>query len=884
MKLRVVTEDQLPDWVRDYFGPHIEAVVAAFLETLPVMAGRIPEFRVYTGWLQWKYTDEPASGWRQLLNIASWASGGTFPGGRYAGSFATKNELPLDSRAFPNSITTRDYVIIRTDETHENLISWYIVSAIDEETNVITWTYDMSLRLLTEGAANEIIISTARGIQRSGKRFVTSIDDSATDDEVPTAKAIANAAGSALKQDKITGISTSKNSHLLTAPLEIGGQPGSLPVSDFAVAAQGIKADNAVQYVAQSLMTVQQTQARNNIAAYTKPTAGIPKADLDAAVQTSVNKADSALQSFTETDPVYTAEKPTIALKYEVTALQTLISNLKYVKNIEYNDTSGDVTFTFENNSTLRINVFADNLAQAIDYNSAAKKLEITKRDGTLVQIDVSDLVDIYMGSIGTHIQVIVDTDNVIHAVLKAGTVTETELAQALKDKIDGKQSALNRTVTGNDNATGTTNDTGNNLSIPVPVTILAITDSSTQVTGNTASRTLRSYIQTIVNNLANLFSRIGTAETNLSSKADAAHSHSWAQITSPPTIPAAANDGMLTIQRYGVQAGTFTANQGTNTTINMTAPAWDEVTGKPTTFLPGTHTHTEYAALTHSHSDKANDADVVKLTGNQTIAGKKSFGSTNDAATVGAGFALPHRTIPGTIADGDIWTTTAGLFIRVNGATQTLVNCETAQTFTGKKTFGAAADTAATAPQLNLPHRTNSPTSLVNGDLWTTAAGLFARINGESQNLSVRQLTQAQYDALSVTDKANGTLYVVQESFTRYQTEVVAAGRGFAENTSWWLVLLRGNTMNTGANLPSEINRRRVFFGTPNGTKTESTAAANGGQFYRTNGNYTVYYGSSSTSPGEYWAFIGNTSYTGTTAIDDTTASQNLIRAIRLN
>ena len=36
---------------------------------------------------------------------------------------------------------------------------------------------------------------------------------------------------------------------------------------------------------------------------YTKPSGGIPKSDLESSVQTSLGKADSALQSFTETDP-----------------------------------------------------------------------------------------------------------------------------------------------------------------------------------------------------------------------------------------------------------------------------------------------------------------------------------------------------------------------------------------------------------------------------------------------------------------------------------------------------------------------------------------------------------------------------------------------------
>ena len=40
-----------------------------------------------------------------------------------------------------------------------------------------------------------------------------------------------------------------------------------------------------------------------DLGAYVKPSGGIPKADLASAVQTSLGKADSALQSYTETDP-----------------------------------------------------------------------------------------------------------------------------------------------------------------------------------------------------------------------------------------------------------------------------------------------------------------------------------------------------------------------------------------------------------------------------------------------------------------------------------------------------------------------------------------------------------------------------------------------------
>lgn len=53
---------------------------------------------------------------------------------------------------------------------------------------------------------------------------------------------------------------------------------------------------------------------------YDKPSTGIPKTDLAQAVQTSLGKADTALQSFSETDPVYSAWAGTIRTKNTVFA------------------------------------------------------------------------------------------------------------------------------------------------------------------------------------------------------------------------------------------------------------------------------------------------------------------------------------------------------------------------------------------------------------------------------------------------------------------------------------------------------------------------------------------------------------------------------------
>lgn len=91
-----------------------------------------------------------------------------------------------------------------------------------------------------------------------------------------------------------------------------------------------------------------------------------------------------------------------------------------------------------------------------------------------------------------------------------------------------------------------------------------------------------------------------------------------------------------------------------------------------------------------------------------------------------------------------------------------------------GKVTFAA---TAAGYASVNLPHGT-APSSPANGDLWTTTAGLFARINGVSQTLApttqVPGLTRYWHD-----NNAPGSNVSVSASSSGYTTLPLEAGVG---------------------------------------------------------------------------------------------------------
>ena len=64
--------------------------------------------------------------------------------------------------------------------------------------------------------------------------------------------------------------------------------------------------------------------------------------------------------------------------------------------------------------------------------------------------------------------------------------------------------------------------------------------------------------------------------------------------------------------------------------------------------------------------NDGATTQDILLV----DVNGKVLLKATAAAA---ASINLPHGTLPSAPADGDIWTTTAGLFVRINGVTKTV-------------------------------------------------------------------------------------------------------------------------------------------------------------------------------------------------------------------
>lgn len=107
---------------------------------------------------------------------------------------------------------------------------------------------------------------------------------------------------------------------------------------------------------------------------------------------------------------------------------------VEFIKDVSYNPSKGILTFTYQDGSVYTVNIAFAEIIRDLDYDSSTKELVIHKKDGGEVRVAVSDLVDIYQGSSGPHIQVSIGSGNTIQAVIKPGSITADELAPGLAE------------------------------------------------------------------------------------------------------------------------------------------------------------------------------------------------------------------------------------------------------------------------------------------------------------------------------------------------------------------------------------------------------------------------------------------------------------------
>lgn len=202
-----------------------------------------------------------------------------------------------------------------------------------------------------------------------------------------------------------------------------------------------------------------------------------------------------------------------------------------------------------------------------------------------------------------------------------------------------------------------------------------------------------------------------------------------------------------------------YTTNTGTVTSVAMTVPAFLTVTGSPIT-TAGTLA-VAYSAIplpiTNGGTGATTAGTALSNLGAAPTASPTFTGKVTTAAstTTAAGFILPHGAAPTTPVNGDLWTTTAGIFVRINGATVgplasgsgsgTVTSVGVSGGTTGLTTSGGPITTSGTITLAGT-------LAVANGGTGSTTA------TGAATNLGLGTASNVQFSSLGVGTAASGT------------------------------------------------------------------------------------------------------------------------------
>ena len=168
----------------------------------------------------------------------------------------------------------------------------------------------------------------------------------------------------------------------------------------------------------------------------------------------------------------------------------------------------------------------------------------------------------------------------------------------------------------------------------------------------------------------------------------------------------------------------------------------------------------------------------------------------TTQASAAGtAGFRLPHGSAPTSPTNGDFWTTTAGLFYRINGATVSPA------TLAGGTFTGLVSTPASTATNAGFKIVTGiAPTTPVSGEVWIPT--------GATGTINFRNSSAVHTCAL---------LTLASQNFTASGIQFSGATNSFGTSTA-------ASTTNVGTGATLAATAKTVNIGT-NGVATSTTA-----------------------------------------------------------
>ncbi len=276
---------------------------------------------------------------------------------------------------------------------------------------------------------------------------------------------------------------------------------------------------------------------------YSKPSLGIPKSDLSSEVQSSLEKADTALQTHQDISGKANVSESAYSLDLTIdSSTYVITASLKNKSGVEL--------------SNKKIDLPLESVVVNGSYDSANKQVVLTLQSGSTIQFSVVDLVSGLQSEITSTNKLNVNLISGLSAVATSGSYND------LKDK--PTIPTVNYPVRSVNGKTGavvlSASDVGARPSSWTP----SKSDIGLGNVGNfkavstVASQGLTSTEQ------SNARANIGAGTSSFSG--------SYNDLSNKPTIPTV-NNATLTIQKNGTTITTFGANQSTNTTANITVP-----------------------------------------------------------------------------------------------------------------------------------------------------------------------------------------------------------------------------------------------------------------------------------------------------------------------
>lgn len=160
----------------------------------------------------------------------------------------------------------------------------------------------------------------------------------------------------------------------------------------------------------------------------------VPEKGVDYYTAEDILDMSSDVKTQVETDIA-----PTLASNLQTAKDYTDNQNANDIKNVEYNSTTGVLTFTKHDNTTITVDLPVEEIVTRGYYDSLSQDLVLVLASGQEIRIPASGLIDDYIGTTSTTIQVVVSNDNKITCNVVSGSISKTLLTTELQTEITGK-------------------------------------------------------------------------------------------------------------------------------------------------------------------------------------------------------------------------------------------------------------------------------------------------------------------------------------------------------------------------------------------------------------------------------------------------------------